>query len=97
MNKAIWKFELDIFKRDINRKLVISMPKDTIILTAGEQGESIYIWAEVDPNASTELRTFEVFGTGSDMYCDMGIGRKYIGTAILRNGRLVFHVYERIN
>ena len=91
MIKTIWKYELN------PRDLTIKMPINSTILTAREQGDKICLWVEVYPEQKqSESRTFEIYGTGHDIYCDMGIERKYIGTAILYGGSLVFHVYERL-
>lgn len=91
MKKTIWKYVL------IPQKLTISVPEGATILTAREQDGDICIWAEVYPDMPLEVKAFEVFGTGHDIPIDMGIDRKYIGTAIIRGGSLVYHVYERIN
>jgi hypothetical protein len=91
MKKTIWKYIL------IPEKLIISIPEGATILTACEQGGDICIWAEVCPESPLEKRTFEIFGTGHNIPCDMGVSRQYIGTAVLFKGTYVFHVYERIN
>ena len=75
----------------------MSIPEGATILTAHEQRNEICIWAEVCPTAPLEARTFEVFGTGHDMPIDMGIERRYIGTAIINGGSYIFHVYERLD
>lgn len=84
----IWKFTLDPYN------LNVDMPQGAKILTAREQGDNICIWAEVDQNAIYEKRFFEVFGTGDVLPTDMAT-RKYIGTALLQGGGLVFHIYEK--
>ncbi len=89
MIKSIWKF---ILVPDILVK--VRMPVDTTILFVGEQNNKICIWAEVNPEAKTEERNFEVYGTGHNIHYDMGTNRKYLGTAMLYSGSLVFHVYE---
>jgi hypothetical protein len=55
------------------------------------------IWALIDPNIPEEYRDFELFGTGHEIYYDMGVERKYIGTYQLNNGEFVGHIFERIN
>jgi len=90
--KSIWKFKLE--NSDTQS---IEMPKNAKILTIQEQLGDICLWAMVDTEKKTETRHFEIFGTGESIYCDMGIERKYIGTYQLREGRLVFHIFERIN
>lgn len=92
MKKTIWKFEIET--ADLN---TVNMPKGAEILTVQNQMGNPCIWALVDPAQETELRAFEVFGTGHEVYCDMGIDRKYIGTYQLHGGALVFHVFERLD
>ena len=91
MEKTIWKFELET--KDQN---IIQMPKGAEILCIQEQYGKPCIWALVDPNEEKEVKTFEIFGTGHPVYCDMGISRIYKGTYQLNSGALVFHVFERI-
>lgn len=85
---TIYKYELwpDALK--------IEMPKGAKILTAREQHDKICLWAEVNTDNATEVRTFEIFGTGHQIPYDMGVSRDYIGTAMLEGGSLVMHVYE---
>lgn len=98
MKKSIWKFPIQI-----NDNVTISMPQGAEILTVQTQqigkfnpDKTPCLWALVNPNNATEERSFEVFGTGHPMHCDMGVDRKYIGTFQIRGGELVFHVFERI-
>jgi hypothetical protein len=86
--KTIWKYTLTPGE-------VVRMPEGAVVLTAREQNDQICIWAEVDPAKANEVRQFEIFGTGHPMPADMGVERKYIGTASLYDGKLIFHVYER--
>lgn len=96
MKKTIWKYVLVPKKGTFN--ILIDIPKGATVLTAREQGDDICIWAEVNPDEPfKETRIFEVFGTGHEMPIDMGIDRKYIGTASILGGGLIFHVYERLN
>lgn len=90
MKKQIWKFA-------INPNLImVKMPKDAEILTIQTQNETPCIWALVNPENAKELRHFEVYGTGRDISCDIGIERKYINTFQLDGGSLVFHLFERV-
>ena len=91
MEKQIWKFEIT------TNKFTLEMPKWAKILSVQAQGETPCIWALVDPKMSKEARYFEVFGTGHDIRCDIGIVRKYIGTFQLNGSRFVFHLFERIS
>ncbi len=89
--KTIWKFEIT------PDNLSLAMPQGAVILCVREQHDNICLWAEVESLSPQEERIFEVFGTGHEIHEDMGIQRKYLGTAIIHDGSLVFHVYERIN
>jgi hypothetical protein len=89
--KAIWKFVLQAV--GIQR---IFMPRGAKILTVREQRkDTVCLWAEVDTDARPEERVIEAFGTGHQM--DTDIDRKYVGTVILQDGALVFHIYERLS
>ena len=86
--KTIHKYILDPNNKEI------FMQKGAVILTTREQGDNIYIWAEVDTDTPIEPRYFEIFGTGHEMHEDIGMNRKYIGTAMMEGGDFIFHVYE---
>jgi hypothetical protein len=62
------------------------------VLTVAQQDDNPTLWAEVDPTAPTEPRTFEIFGTGHPIHEDMGVERAYVGTCFI--GSFVWHVYE---
>lgn len=91
MNKQIWKYTLGRAQESIE------MPADAEILSAHSQNDLICIWALVNPDAEKEHRYFEVFKTGHAVPCDMGVSREFIGTVLLQNDALVFHIFERIN
>lgn len=85
MIQTIWKIELK--PREIQE---ISVPKGAEILCAREQHEKICVWFRCDPDAPSELRSIAIIGTGLAAPSD---GR-YLGTAFLKGGELVFHVFE---
>lgn len=90
--KVIWKFILEV-NRQPQR---VAMPTGAKLLYVREQNDDICLWIECDVHVPTEIRTFEVLGTGM-MHPDVpfGLQRVYVGSAHLRNGALVYHVYER--
>ena len=94
--KTIYKYELYPSDTDSGVFPVI-MPHDAKYLYVGAQGNKMFIWAEVDTKSSVLEHTFEVFGTGREMHEDMGVERKHIGSLMMHDGALVFHVYHRIN
>lgn len=91
MKQQIWKFELSTHDKEIQ------MPFGAKILSVQMQGENICIWALVVPTNSTQPRYFEVYVTGHNIHCDIGIEREYLGTIKLDNDNLIFHIFERIN
>ena len=94
--KVIYKYELH--PSDVGTGVFpVVMPHDAKYLHVGAQGNQMFIWVEVDTESSTLEHTFEVFGTGHKMYEDMGVERKHIGSLMMSDGALVFHVYHRTN
>lgn len=92
MRKTIWKFELTIKDSQI-----IEMPVGAEILDVQNQTGIPCIWVLLDPTVEKEFVVFEMFGTGHEVCYDMGIDRKHIGTFQLSGGRLVYHLFQRIN
>ena len=91
MNKTIFKYPIVI-----PDKVMFKMPKGAEVLTVQCQDDIPTIWALVNAKElQMEERYFEVFGTGHDVPCDMGIERKYINTFQMENG-MVFHLFERL-
>jgi len=90
--KTIWKIELTA-----HQKQTITLPEKAIILHVDKQREQICIWCEVNPENKLHPRMIEVFRTGDEIHEDIGTEREYIGSAKLRGGMLIFHVYERLN
>ncbi len=90
MNKTIWKFELKITDTQD-----VKMPSGTKILSVQNQNNKACLWGLLVPNGNNELRTIEIFGTGSIIPYDGGVERVFIGT--IQDGTLVWHVFERIN
>lgn len=86
MSKSVWKYE--IIPSDVIR---IEMPVDAKVLFVAVQYDRPCLWAEVDVDAPIETREFRVYGTGHRLPDDPG---RYLGTFIMNQGTLVFHVYE---
>ena len=75
----------------------VTMPEGAEILTVQIQNDVPYLWALVDPEARTEIRGIAMFGTGHPIDYDIGASGRYISTFQLRNGELVFHVFENLD
>jgi hypothetical protein len=98
---TVWKFRLQ--GTNAGR---IMMPKGARALHVAMQNGEPFLWALVDTSqTSQEERRFEVYGTGQPM-ADLDdtdspypFARevRHIGTFMMHDGRLVFHVFERIN
>jgi hypothetical protein len=80
----------------INDIITLQLPIGAKILDVQPQNGNPFIWCLVDPNVDTEVRHFEVFGTGHKMSTGMGVNREYIGTFQTMGGALVFHLFERL-
>lgn len=84
--RTIWKFTLQ-------PECSIEMPSGAEVLSVREQGETICLWALVDPEATVEMRRFVVLGTGHSVP-DQPL--RFLGTAHLAGGAFVFHVFEEV-
>lgn len=54
-------------------------------------GERLYLWAEVEVEGIEQPHLFFAFPTG---HMAIPEGAIYIGTALMHDGQLVWHVYE---
>lgn len=91
MNKTIWKYKIEAV--GIQQ---ILLPIGAEILTVQIQDQLPCIWVMVDPENETEVRVFEIFGTGHNIYTPPAVTWKYIGTFQVDQGALVFHLFERL-
>lgn len=90
---VIWKTVLQ--RVDVQQ---IEIPAGAEILLAREQIdhreqiEQVCVWYRCDPSAPLETRTIVIVGTGNKKLSADG---RYLGTASLRGGQLMYHVFER--
>ena len=89
MKKIIWKYELDVADEQ-----TIKMPDGAEILSIHSKWGIPCLWALVDPSEPMVDRLFQTFGTGHEIEYGMGSVRKYLGTYQMREGALIFHVFE---
>lgn len=87
--KAIYKYQIHG-----PGSVVIEMPRGAILLHAREQNDTACIWAQVDPSEPPEYRRVFAVETGMTIVPD---GGRYLGTAIMINGRYVLHIFEPAN
>jgi len=97
--KTIWKYTLQNKERQ-----ELALPKNAEILSAHAQKENICIWALVDTEQIdlVESRTILIYPTGKPFEAALtytrsntNTGSRFIGTVLLHNGSLVFHVFEK--
>lgn len=72
----------------------VNIPSPYEVLHVHAQDDDICFWVEFEPEtANSKIHTFAVYPTGA---YDVAENDSYIGTAHLFGGKLVFHVYERV-
>ena len=89
---------LKVFKYDIsiNDYFTVNLPQGAQVLKVEEQYGKPQLWALVDPNAPQGERTFRFVGTGHPIN-DAIEQLKFINTFQMKNGALIFHIFEVIN
>lgn len=93
MNQSVWKF-----RTPFEHKFNLEIPKDFTFLSVGlDEQNHPCIWVLVYPENEKEDVCIELFGTGMEIYNDMGIERQYIGTYKYQNGAFMGHLFHRIN
>ncbi len=84
MSKTIWKFPLEITDRQL-----VTMPDTFNPLSVQFQGDTLCLWAIVDPESETVARWITIHGTGHPVN-DTGL--TFIGTAQDTHS-LVWHIF----
>lgn len=87
MNSTVWKAVLK--PADVQE---IEVPRGAELLCAREQYDQICVWFRCNPLQPKEQRQVAIVGTGNPAPAADG---RYLGTASLQGGRLMFHVFER--
>lgn len=87
MARTVWKTVLKPV--DVQE---VEVPTGAEFLHVAEQHGEICAWYRCDPHADKIKRTLAIVGTGHGAP-DADQGR-YIGTAMMRGGALVLHVFE---
>lgn len=87
--RRVYKYQITLLADDFE----LDMPQGAVLLTFGAQNDCPCLWALVDPSAQTTVRRFRLAGTGHDLdYAPEQL--TFIGTTLLRNDRLVLHLFE---
>jgi hypothetical protein len=91
MALAIWKYPLRV-----DDEQQVDMPIGAKVLSVGVQHGTLCVWALVDPTSKeTTPRTFWIFGTGHAFPKTWSTGNMaaFVGTVMMSNGFLVWHVF----
>jgi len=83
----VYKYLLDLVDYQ-----AVPLPAGAEILSVAEQLSGLVMWAKVDPARPTVPRDIIIKGTGHPITNDE-LGR-FIGTALMYGGTLVWHVFE---
>lgn len=87
--RVIWKAVLRLTDTQ-----ELEVPEGTEFICAREQNGQVCVWFLCRPAAPRERRTLVIAGTGHAVPSD-GQSR-YIGTAFMADGAMVWHVFEKI-
>jgi len=89
--KRIFKYDVPVADH-----FELELPLNAEVLTFQSQRGSFYIWVITDDEEglNDERRYFRLAGTGHDLTEDSPKIKKYIGTAQIADGGLVFHLFE---
>lgn len=92
--KTVWKFPL-MLRNAVALNPIIEVPQSAEIIDLGVEDDKVYAWAKVDADneLKTEKRQFYLRQTGSELDFPSDTCR-YVGSARLFAGNLVFHVWE---
>ena len=83
----IFKYVIPIDDAEVQ----IEIPLGGEILSCAGQDRGVCIWVKVNPNARLVTRNFKTVGTGHEFKDEY---LHYVGTALIFNDNLVFHVFE---
>ncbi|MCL2789486.1 MAG: hypothetical protein FWD79_02460 [Desulfobulbus sp.] len=85
--KTIWKFELTP-----NRTQSLPLPHGAQLLTVQTKGDDApLLWVLVDPDMPLEERYLGIYTTNTAVPDEPG---RYIGTFLIYEGSLEFHLFE---
>jgi len=90
MKLTIYKYQIPLEDR-----FTIDLPSGAHAISVAVQRGVPCIWAIVDTDAPTKPHKFALFGTGHPLP-DVWVMRAYrfVGTFMLRDGDLVFHLFS---
>jgi hypothetical protein len=93
MRRCIYKYPLEI-----TDKQELAIPENAKVLSVGSQGGQLFVWIEhVYPAISGMVKcehfTFFIKGTGHAFEDNALLQPTFLGTVLMAEGSLVWHVY----
>ncbi len=85
--RKIFKYHLPI----AGPTVIVAMPNNPKILSAGNQNEQVMVWADVEEDNQLEDHLFFIRGTGHPMHSQEST---FIDTVIVAGGSLVWHIFH---
>ncbi len=85
---VIWKYTLEWADRQ-----KIEVPKGATVLSVLNQRESLVVYFLVDPAQEKEDKYISIVGTGNPFPYTKLEKNQFIGTASIKGGDLVWHVF----
>ena len=89
MNQVVYKYEIP--PPDGNSLSLVELPCVRRLLHVAAQGDRLFVWALVDPQARILPVTLKVVGTGHP-FDERHFS--HLGTAIMSDSALVWHVFQ---
>lgn len=91
MTRAVYKYSVQP-TASAQDPIQMNLPLGAEVLSVGQQGDEVFIWAAVDPMYPTESHTFYLIPTGGNI--PNGKALTFVGTVHLYAGRIVAHLFK---
>lgn len=86
--KQVWKYEIPM-----EDKFQLDIPFGSQFLSVAMQGEECCLWVLVNPKLHKVSYEFRLAGTGHPIEEISVCANRHIGTVLMRNDALVFHLF----
>lgn len=87
--KRIFKYELPVMETQL-----LSLPKDSQVLSVENQRENLVLWASVDLRTKESERHVILIGTTGNPLPNLD-NADFLGTVLFNNGSFVTHVFHK--
>jgi hypothetical protein len=88
-HSVIYKYPIPFV---IGRAIPVTMPRGAKILSVQVQGETLCLWAMVDPSLPTETETIRIIATGEPIDPTLAVMIDHLAT--IQSGPYVWHVFK---